>query len=221
MNQMTPGRMVGKAAPARPAKKQGLEIAFDPDADPLDELAPDPFLLAGSPDMELDPLPGSAPDGDEVGEAPVRRARAAGARREGVPPPDDAPDRAGPDFDDPAGLPTGSSGPARAAAGAERDAAAGPAPRRADPVAAARALGIPVPLAKIEVTVSVEVGRTRLSLADLVSVEPGELVALDRMTSAPVDVLVNGKPFARGEIVAIGERFGVRLTELLETGDLA
>ncbi len=198
MNQMTPGRMAPEAAaPRRAKKKPGLEIAFDPEVDPLAEAGHDPFPVAGTA-ADMGP-----PSADDVASGRVRPASprtAAGPRVDPASPPP------GPNGDD---------------VGGPRDAAAGRPQRHADPAAAARALGIPVPLAKIEVTVSVEVGRTRLSLADLVSVEPGELVALDRMTNAPVDVLVNGKPFARGEIVAIGDRFGVRLTELLDTGDLA
>ncbi|MGL6044528.1 MAG: FliM/FliN family flagellar motor switch protein [Sandaracinobacteroides sp.] len=78
---------------------------------------------------------------------------------------------------------------------------------------------MPASLAGIEVMLSVEVGNLKLPLKDLLSVEPGRLFALDRMTSEPVTVLVNGKPFARGEIVAIGERFGVRLLEIVPAGN--
>lgn len=77
---------------------------------------------------------------------------------------------------------------------------------------------MPPQLAGIEVRLSVEVGGQRLPLRDLMQVEPGQLFPLDRMTAEPVSVLVNGKPFARGEIVAVGERFGVRLTEICGEG---
>ena len=50
------------------------------------------------------------------------------------------------------------------------------------------------------------------------TVEPGQLFALDRMTHEPVTILVNGKPFANGEVVAMGERFGVRLLNILPGG---
>jgi flagellar motor switch protein FliN/FliY len=69
--------------------------------------------------------------------------------------------------------------------------------------------------AEIELSLTVEVGSLSIALKDLVSVEPGQLLALDRMTSEPVSVLVNGKPFARGEIVAVGDRYGVRLLEIV------
>lgn len=73
-------------------------------------------------------------------------------------------------------------------------------------------------LAGIEVTLSVEIGSHRLPLRELMTVDPGQIFALDRMTNEPVCVLVNGKPFARGEIVAMGDRFGVRIVELSAGG---
>lgn len=88
-------------------------------------------------------------------------------------------------------------------------------PPVADP-SAAPALSVPPQLAGIEVTLTVEIGSHRLPLKDLLSIDPGQLFALDRMTSDPVSILVNGKPFAQGEIVAIGDRFGVRLLDIVE-----
>ena len=76
-------------------------------------------------------------------------------------------------------------------------------------------LAVPAQLAGIEVTLTVEIGSHRLPLRDLLSVDPGQLFTLDRMTSDPVSILVNGKPFAQGEVVAIGDRFGVRLVDIL------
>ena len=73
---------------------------------------------------------------------------------------------------------------------------------------------LPPLLAGIEVTLSVEIGSHRLPLGDLMAVDPGQIFALDRLTSEPVSVLVNGKPFARGEIVTMGDRFGVQLLEI-------
>jgi flagellar motor switch protein FliN/FliY len=69
--------------------------------------------------------------------------------------------------------------------------------------------------AQIELSLTVEVGSVGIALKDLMAVEPGQLLALDRMTSEPVSVLVNGQPFARGEIVAVGDRYGVRLLEIV------
>jgi len=77
------------------------------------------------------------------------------------------------------------------------------------------AVNVPPQLAGIEVTLTVEIGSHRLPLKDLLSIDPGQLFALDRMTADPVAILVNGKPFALGEIVAIGDRFGVRLVDIV------
>jgi flagellar motor switch protein FliN/FliY len=86
--------------------------------------------------------------------------------------------------------------------------------RQADAMAALRAAGVPPALARIDVTVTVEVGRRRMTLAEILASESGEVIALDRLTDEPVDILVNGKLFARGEIVAVGDSFGVRLLAL-------
>jgi flagellar motor switch protein FliN/FliY len=75
--------------------------------------------------------------------------------------------------------------------------------------------GMPAMLAGIEVMLSVEIGSHRLPLKELMAVDPGQLFPLDRMTSEPVSILVNGRPFARGEVVAIGDRFGVRLLDMV------
>lgn len=80
--------------------------------------------------------------------------------------------------------------------------------------------GVPAHFASIEVSLSVEIGSRMVPLRELMSVEPGQLFALDRMTNEPVTILVNGKAFAHGEVVAMGERFGVRLIDLLPGGSL-
>lgn len=67
-------------------------------------------------------------------------------------------------------------------------------------------------------TVSVELGRTKVAIKDLLSIHNGAVVQLDRAVSHPVDVLVNGTHIARGEVVVVDECFAVRVTELL-TGD--
>lgn len=79
---------------------------------------------------------------------------------------------------------------------------------------------LPPQFAGIELALTVEVGGLNIALKDLMSVEPGQLLALDRMASEPVSVLVNGKPFARGEIVAIGDRYGVRLLEIVSATEI-
>ncbi|MEO6709640.1 MAG: flagellar motor switch protein FliN [Planctomycetota bacterium] len=75
--------------------------------------------------------------------------------------------------------------------------------------------GDPLGLAQlldVAVRVTVEVGRARMTLADLVQLAPGSLITLDRETHEPVDILVNGKLVARGEIVTIDQSYGVRIT---------
>jgi flagellar motor switch protein FliN len=71
-------------------------------------------------------------------------------------------------------------------------------------------------LADIPVEVAVEIGRLRMPLRELLSLEPGAVLELDRAADAPVDVLVNGRLVARGEVVVIDGEFGVRVTDLVE-----
>lgn len=67
----------------------------------------------------------------------------------------------------------------------------------------------------VEMGVTVELGRTRMPLRDILGVVPGSVIELDRPASAPVDVLVNGTLIARGEVVVIDEEFGIRITEVV------
>ena len=67
----------------------------------------------------------------------------------------------------------------------------------------------------ISVRVSVEVGAVRMALRDVLALQVGSIHALDRRVDEPVDVLINERLIARGEIVAIGDRFGVKLTEIV------
>jgi flagellar motor switch protein FliN/FliY len=69
-------------------------------------------------------------------------------------------------------------------------------------------------LLSVPVKITVEVGRTRLTLAELVKLQAGSLVTLDREAHEPVDILVNGKVVARGEVVTIDSRYGVRITSV-------
>ena len=66
----------------------------------------------------------------------------------------------------------------------------------------------------VPVKVTVEVGRSRMTLNQLVAMGPGSLIPLDREAHEPADILVNGKVVARGEIVTIGEKYGIRVTEV-------
>jgi flagellar motor switch protein FliN/FliY len=67
----------------------------------------------------------------------------------------------------------------------------------------------------IAVRLSVEVGAVRLPLRDVLGLQPGSVHTLDRKVDQPVDVLINDRLIARGEIVAVGDRFGVKLTEIM------
>jgi flagellar motor switch protein FliN/FliY len=92
-------------------------------------------------------------------------------------------------------------------AGAQLEAVAGSAPASSD-ADLARLHAVPVELA-------VEIGRTRMTIGDTLGLGPGSIVTLNRMAGEPVDLLVNGRPIARGEVVVIDEEFGLRVTEVL------
>jgi flagellar motor switch protein FliN/FliY len=70
-------------------------------------------------------------------------------------------------------------------------------------------------LQSVSVEVIVEIGRTRMTLGDALALAPGSIVTLDRATDQPVDLLVNGRPIARGEVIAVDEEFGLRVTEII------
>ncbi|HVL99749.1 MAG TPA: flagellar motor switch protein FliN [Egibacteraceae bacterium] len=70
-------------------------------------------------------------------------------------------------------------------------------------------------LADVDLAVTVELGRVRLKVRDLLRLTEGSVVELDRAVGAPVDVLVNGSLIARGDIVVVDDELGVRVTELL------
>jgi flagellar motor switch protein FliN/FliY len=67
----------------------------------------------------------------------------------------------------------------------------------------------------VEMGVTAELGRTRMTVRELLSMQPGSIVELDRAAGSPVDLLVNGTLVARGEVVVIDEEFGVRITEII------
>jgi flagellar motor switch protein FliN/FliY len=67
----------------------------------------------------------------------------------------------------------------------------------------------------VPVELAVEIGRTTMTIRQTMALAPGSVVILDRMAGEPVDLLVNGKRIARGEVVAIDEEFGLRITEVV------
>ncbi len=66
----------------------------------------------------------------------------------------------------------------------------------------------------VPVELTVEIGRTRMTIGETLALGPGAIVSLNRLAGEPVDLLVNGTPIARGEVVVIDEEFGLRITEV-------
>jgi flagellar motor switch protein FliN/FliY len=73
-------------------------------------------------------------------------------------------------------------------------------------------------LSNVEMDVTAELGRTRMTVRELLSLTPGVVVELDRMAGRPIDLFVNCTLIARGEVVVIDEEFGVRITEIVSPG---
>jgi flagellar motor switch protein FliN len=71
----------------------------------------------------------------------------------------------------------------------------------------------------IPVTLSIEVGRSRLSIRNLLQLNQGSVVELDRATGEALDVYVNGTLIAHGEVVVVNEKFGVRLTDVISPAE--
>jgi flagellar motor switch protein FliN/FliY len=67
----------------------------------------------------------------------------------------------------------------------------------------------------IPVTISMEVGRSRISIRNLLQLNQGSVVELDRVAGEPLDVLVNGTLIAHGEVVVVNDKFGIRLTDVI------
>ena len=68
----------------------------------------------------------------------------------------------------------------------------------------------------VPLEVTVELGRTSKSISDILNFAPGTIIELDRIAGEPIDVLVNGKFVAKGEVVVIEENFGIRVTEIIK-----
>lgn len=109
--------------------------------------------------------------------------------------------------------PPSTAAPAAAAAPAPAGAAAAPSGQQGIGPGPLQAL------AAVEMTVTAELGRTTMPVADLLGLAPGSLIELDRAAGSPIDVLVNGTLIARGEVVVIDEDFGLRITEIIGPDD--
>lgn len=71
----------------------------------------------------------------------------------------------------------------------------------------------------IPVTLSMEIGRTRIPIRNLLQLNQGSVVELDRLAGEPMDVLVNGTLIAHGEVVVVNEKFGIRLTDVVSPSE--
>ena len=71
-------------------------------------------------------------------------------------------------------------------------------------------------LENIDVRLTVEVGNAEIKIRDLLRLNEGSIVELDRLAGDPLDILVNGTMIAQGEVVMVGERFGVRFSEIVD-----
>jgi len=118
---------------------------------------------------------------------------------------------------------------------AEPEAAAPAEPAPAEPEAAAPAAAPPAPaqaaptfnplstpkqmdaLAGVQMEVTIEVGRTSLPIGQLLQLQPGQIVELDREVGSPLDMFINGTLLARGEIVVVDDQFGFRVTSVVTT----
>ena len=71
----------------------------------------------------------------------------------------------------------------------------------------------------IPITFAMEIGRTRLSIRNLLQLNQGSVIELDRLAGEPMDVLVNGTLVAHGEVVVVNEKFGIRLTDVISPAE--
>ncbi len=74
-------------------------------------------------------------------------------------------------------------------------------------------------LMDVDLNLSVELGRKDMQIKEILNLGPGKIIELDKLAGEPVDLLVNGKLLAKGEVVVVDENFGVRITELVDPVD--
>jgi flagellar motor switch protein FliN/FliY len=129
-----------------------------------------------------------------------------------------APAEAAPEPAAPAPAAPAPAAPAPAAPAPAAPAPAAPAPAAPAPAAPAAAPVTPRPLdalAGVEMEVTIEIGRTRLPVGELLRLQPGQVLALDREVGSPLDMFINGTLLARGEIVIVDDQFGFRVTSVV------
>jgi len=84
-----------------------------------------------------------------------------------------------------------------------------------DPKGAAAALPASLDLLRdVEVEITLEIGRRRLRIADVLKLSTGQTLELSKAAGEPLDIFVNGRLLGRGEAIVIGDRYGVRITEV-------
>jgi flagellar motor switch protein FliN len=74
-------------------------------------------------------------------------------------------------------------------------------------------------LLDVPLDLSVELGRTRMTIQDLLGLGPGSVIELDKIAGEPLDILVNGRLVARGEAVVVNDKFGVRITDIVSPAE--
>lgn len=74
-------------------------------------------------------------------------------------------------------------------------------------------------LMNVPVTLSVEIGKRKMPIQQLISLNKGSMVELDKLVDEPLDLLVNGTLLARGEVVVLGENFGLRLVDIVSQSE--
>jgi flagellar motor switch protein FliN/FliY len=100
----------------------------------------------------------------------------------------------------------------------QRDRAPAPAPAEPSGTLGGSEVNLDVIL-DVPVTLSMEVGRTRIPIRNLLQLNQGSVVELDRAAGEPLDVFVNGTLVAHGEVVVVNEKFGIRLTDVISPSE--
>jgi flagellar motor switch protein FliN len=127
--------------------------------------------------------------------------------------PQDTPEAANqvlPEFPDPATAPAGEDASAMGAFAGIQTEEPSTAGERAKKLDLLYDLNLPV---------SIELGRTNMLIRDILDLKRGSIVEFEKMTSEPVDILINGKKMAEGEVVVIEKHFGIRITNLIDAAD--
>jgi flagellar motor switch protein FliN/FliY len=74
-------------------------------------------------------------------------------------------------------------------------------------------------LLDVPLDVTVELGRTRMTIQDLLALSPGTVIELDKVAGEPLDIVVNDRLIARGEAVVVNDKFGIRITDIISKAE--